>query len=141
MSYYKITIESNSIEGLKAIQSGFLSPQASTTDSSNVENLAPPPTQKDVEKLDAFPGGVQPPPTADEAGAGLDFSNEKAFYPPPPTGVDSAIMGIGLEEEIPPPQINDLNDQGGIESQPDEDFDPTQPPGSKGPIAARKSSK
>ena len=73
MAYYKITYESNTIEGLKAIQGSFLGHGASATDSTTFETTVPPPPprQQDEENPDAFSGVVQPPPTADEAGASL----------------------------------------------------------------------
>ena len=139
MSYYKITYESNSIEGLKAIQGSFLGHGASATGSTTFETPAPPPRQQDEQNLDAFSGVVQPPPTADEAGASLD---KNAFYPPPPKVAGSAIMGIGLEGEIPPPPPkNKLQGQKGNEAQPDEEFVPPPQSASKNPKAAKKGSK
>ena len=135
MAYYKITYESNTIEGLKAIQGSFPGHGASATDSTTFETTGPPPPrQQDEENPDAFSGVVQAPPTADEAGASLD---KNAFFPPPPNVADSAIMGIGLEGEIPPPP----KDQEGNEAQPDEGFVPPPQSASKNPKAAKKSSK
>jgi len=104
MSHYKITYESNTIEGLKAIQGSSAGPGASANDSTTFETqVPPPPAQQDGGNADAFLGIVQAPPTADKADASLDFSSENAFYPPPPKVADSAIMDIGLEGEIPSP--------------------------------------
>ena len=100
MSYYKITFESNTIEGLKAIQGSFPGKGASATDSTTIESQAPPPSQQ--ENLDASSGVVQAPPTADAAGANLDFSD-----PPPPKVADSAITDNGLEGDIPPPPTDE----------------------------------
>jgi hypothetical protein len=133
MSYYKITFESDTIEGLKAIQGRFLGHGASATDSTTFETTVPPPRQQDE---DAFSGVVPaPPPTADETGASLD---KNAFYPPPPKVTDSAI---GLEGEIPPPPNYELQDQQGNETQPDEGFVPPPKSASKSPKAAKKRSK
>ena len=135
MSYYKITYESNSIEGLKAIQGSFLGDGASATDSTTLETTVPPPRQQDEENLDASSGVVPAPPTADEAGASFD---KNSFYPPPPKVADSAIMDIGLEGEIPPPPKDELQDREGNEGQPDV---PPQQSASKTLKSAKKSSK
>ena len=104
MSYYKITYESNTIEGLKAIQNNIAGQRTGVTDSNTFETREPPPPPQQGEgSADAFSGIVQPPPSPNEADATPGFSGETAFYPPPPIASDSAIMGIGLEEEIPPP--------------------------------------
>ncbi len=104
MSYYKISCESNTIEGLKAIQSSFAGQASRVADSNNFDTqVPPPPPQQDEENASAFSGAVQPPPVANEADAGLDFSRDIAFYQPPPIGADSAITGVGSDREIPPP--------------------------------------
>lgn len=104
MSYYKITYESNSIEGLRTIQGSVAGQGADATGSITFEDqVSPPPPQQDEGNINAFSGIVQAPPTADEADASLDISGENAFYPPPPKVADLAIMDIGSEGEILPP--------------------------------------
>ena len=140
MAYYKIIYESNTIEGLKAIQGNFPGHGASATYSTSFETTEPPPPprQQDEKNLDASSDVVQPPPTANEAGASLD---KNAFFPPPPNVADSAIMGVGLEGEIPPPPKYKLQDQKGTKAQPDEGFVPPPQSGPKNPKAAKKRSK
>ena len=104
MSHYKITYDSNTIEGLKAIQGSFAGQGASGTDSSSFETQVPaPPPQQDEGNADAFSGIVQAPPPVNEADTGLDSSGGNAFYPPPAAVEDSAVMDFGLEAETPPP--------------------------------------
>jgi len=104
MSYYKITHESDTIEGLKAIQGSSFGHGASATNSSNPENSVPPPLPQDEKNADAFSSIVQaPPPTADSTGTGLDFSDENAIQSPPPTSADMATVNSDSEGEIPPP--------------------------------------
>jgi len=109
MSYYKITHESDTIEGLKSIQGSSFAHGASATNSTNPENSVPsPPLPQDEKNADAFSSIAQaPPPTADIAGTGLDFSDENAIQSPPPTSADMATTDIDLEGEIiPPPPTN-----------------------------------
>jgi hypothetical protein len=135
MSYYKITFESDTVEGLKAIQGGFLGNGTSATDSTTFETTVAPPRQQDGESPDLFSGDVQaPPPAANEAGARLD---KNAFYPPPPDMEGSPVTDIGLQGEIPPPPRGEEGD----EAQPNEVFTPPKQPTSKSPNAGKKSSK
>lgn len=123
MSYYKITYESNTIEGLKAIQGSLLGHEVSATDSNTFETRVPPPP---------------PPRVADSALMDIGLKGEIPL--PPPRVADSAIMDIGLEGEIPPPPKDELQDQEGNEAKPDEGFAPPQQSASKSPKAAKKSS-
>ena len=142
MSYYKIAYESDTIEGLKAIQGGSPGQGASATNSINSENsVPPPPLQQDEENADAFSGIVQAPPTSDEAGTSLDFSDENAIQSPPPTVADLATKDIGSEGEIQPPPNDELQNQEGNEPVPDKGLVLPQQSTFKSSKAAKKSSK
>ena len=123
MSYYKITFESDTIEGLKKLQGISPGNKSGSADSASSETPAPP-QSRNQENTDAFVGAVQaPPPTHDqqnadagavqapppagEAGAGFDASDEDSFSPPPPPMEDSAKTDNGPEAEVPkPPKHN-----------------------------------
>jgi hypothetical protein len=134
MSYYKITFESDTIEGLKAIQGGFLGHGKRDADSTTFDTTVPPPRQQDAESQNVFSGVVQAPPTANEAGASL---NKNAFDPPPPNVKGSATMDVGSQGEIPAPP---RGGEGG-EAQPNEALAPPKQPGSKSPNGGKKNSK
>src|SRR6187402_1980238 len=108
MPYYKLGYESDSIEGLKAIQDGVFGEKASYINSINSENVAPPPLQKNDENADVFSGIVQAPPSADIVGDNFDNMTQA----PPPSVAQFETNDAGKGGEIqPPPNILD-NPQG-----------------------------
>ncbi len=126
MSYYKVTYESNTIEGLKAIQGNFNGKGTSASDSSTFETtVSPPPHQQDEKDLNGVSNVMPAPPNANDSGTGFDNSDENAFFPPPKVA-DSATLDIGMEGEFPPPPQDEIEDQEGNEDQPDEGIDPPQ---------------
>src|SRR5690349_13528800 len=102
MSYYKITYESDTIEGLKAIQGSFSGSGAGATGATNAETPAPPPSLQDKESADATI--MEAPPLANDAGGGSDIQDGNSF-PPPPLQEDPGIKENGSEGEIPPPSL------------------------------------
>lgn len=109
MTYYKITYESNTIDGLKALQGSFLGQGASKTDSSTIETtVSPPPLHQDGENVNASSGEVQAPPVSENSEA---TSDKNEFYPPPSLTGDSAKMDMDLEGDIPPPPMGELKNQ------------------------------
>jgi hypothetical protein len=108
MSYFKITYESDTIEGLKAIQSNIVGDSANARDSTNSDTKVAPPPLQDTGNLDAFSGAVQAPPLSSIDSSGLDMNAS-----PPPMIAVSGIAGIGLDGETPPPPMNTLQNQEG----------------------------
>lgn len=141
MSYYKITYESNTIEGLKALQGSFLGQSASTADSTNLETPAPPPPQLDQDKADTFSVVMQAPPAPPERDAGLPMRDEVAAPPPPPTGSDSATADSGLRGEVSPPPNNQLLAQEDDGAKPNEGVVPPPKSESKSLKSSKKASK
>lgn len=111
MSYYKITYESNTVEGLKAIQNSYVGLGTSASGSTSEDLVTPPPFQPDEENADAFSGIVQAPPATNEDDINLDFSDENAIQSPPPTGTDLATTHNSLGDEIQPPPEEKLSKQ------------------------------
>lgn len=140
MTYYKITYESNTIEGLKAIQGNSNQQEASATDANTSDATVQPPPQQNEQNPDAFSGSVPAPPIADGADDNLEGD---AFSPPPISAADSAAMNIGSDEEIPPPPPNgstqDKNEDSG--EQPGDGFSPPPATTSKSQKPGRKDSK
>lgn len=106
MAYYKITYESNSLKGLKAIQASFADHGANATDLTASTSRMSPPPQPDKALGATLSDVVPAPPPA--ANAGLGLSDETAFYPPPPAGADPTTKNSGLEGQVPPPPIDEL---------------------------------
>ena len=106
MSYYKVTFESDSIEGLKAIPGSFSGSGKVATTSSTSETPVLPPPQQANENADAFSDVVQAPPVAGGAGTGLGSSDADAIDPPPLQVADSASKNSGGGSEFPPPLKN-----------------------------------
>lgn len=87
MSYYKITYESNTIEGLKAIQGSLLGHEVSATDSNTFETRVPPPPPPRVADsaiMDIGLEGEIPPPPKDELQdqEGNEAKPDEGFAPP-----------------------------------------------------------
>lgn len=101
MSYYKITYESDSIEGLRALQGGSSSKgdrAANTKDSEN-SSPAPPPLQTDSENADAFSAAMPPPPTNSDANRSAD---EGTMQDPPPLTANPGAMDVDADMPLPP---------------------------------------
>ena len=111
MSYYKITYESDTIEGLKAIQGDVSDKAASAGNSATFETQVPPPQSQDELNSDIFSGVVSAPPTGNENDVGQDFSDENASSPPPPLSSDSGASATGLDGGIQPPPASESGDQ------------------------------
>jgi hypothetical protein len=108
MSYYKITYESDTIEGLRAIQGDASDKGASAGNAATFETQVPPPLPEEEANSDVFSGAVSAPPNGNEAGLGLDFSDE---FSPPPQTTDSGISATGLDDAVPPPPTGESGDQ------------------------------
>lgn len=128
MSYFKITYESNTVEGLKAIQSNLIGDGANARDSTNSDTKVAPPPLQDTGNIDASSGVVQAPPNSNIDSVGLDMNAS-----PPPMMADSAINGIGMDGEIPPPPMTILQNMEGVEilSPPQQASEESQKPPSK----------
>lgn len=106
MAYFRITYESDTIEGLKSIQGNSSGQGSSAGHSTNSENTVAPPPQQDEQNSDAFSGSVPAPPAA-IADANLDTN---AFTPPPASGAEPTSMDTGMDEPAPPPPPDDGSD-------------------------------
>jgi hypothetical protein len=105
MSYFKIAYESDTIDGLGAIQGGATGKGMSATSSTSSDSMvAPPPIQQEDGRSDAFSGLMQPPPVMDGASTGSGYADDRAKQSPPPTMSD---MASSLDSEAgmaePPP--------------------------------------
>ncbi|MCE7066997.1 hypothetical protein [Dyadobacter sp. CY326] len=101
MSYYKITYESNTIEGLKAIQ-GDVGQGGNSFNSTGSESSVPPPLQAG-QNSDIFSSGLQAPPALNDGSGNLDISNGNTDNPLPPPIADSVSNSVNSEGAIPPP--------------------------------------
>lgn len=139
MTYYKITFESNTLEGLNAIQGKLQGQGTSVADTISTDIVAPPPSMQDEQSQDAFSGGVPAPPAA----GGMDSNLESdVFFQPPPSVGDATAMNAGTDEEIAPPPTNGLASQEEDHEAPSgKGFAPPPQTAAKGPKPASKGSK
>ena len=110
MSYYKITYESDTIEGLKAIQGGMSSQGTDASNSAAFETQVLPPPPQDEGNTDTVAGMVPAPPVGANMDAGLDFTDEDTSSQPPPLPTDAA-MDSGSDDEIQPPPSGESGSQ------------------------------
>lgn len=139
MPYFKITYESDTVEGLRTIQGNAGENGAVTADASFDASIQPPP-QPDEQNLDAFSGNIPAPPDAVEANA---YSDANAFSPPPPGLADSSSINMSADEETPPPPLGDNannSEEEGGEPQ-GGGFSPPPLSPSKNPKSGKKDSK
>lgn len=127
MSYYKITYESDTIDGLKAIQ-GNSAGRSANAGSNSIEDSAPPPPQAN-QNASAFSDNVEAPPLSN-AGGMMGFLDENASVPPPPQAASSAMTSANPGDETPPPPTNET--QAG-EALSKEGIAPPEPPMPKNP--------
>ena len=135
MSYYKITYESDTMDGLKAIQ-GNSAGRSANAGSNSIEDSAPPPPQTN-QNASAFSGNVETPPFSNYAGGIMGFSDDNTSVPPPPQTASSAMGSANLEDETPPPPANEsqANEAQANEPRSKEGIAPPQPPMPKNPKA------
>jgi hypothetical protein len=136
MSYYKITYESDSLEGLTALQSGFSDRGVSTKDSANAENPGPPPIQQE-ENTDALSGMMAAPPTATEMSTSLSFLSEDTVDAPPSADVASTNVEEG--GVVPPPPMEGSQDIEFDQSSPTQENPPLATPSKSARVRARNS--
>jgi len=139
MPYFKITYESDTVEGLKTIQGNAGGNGAVSADANFDASIQPPP-QLDDQNLDAFSGNIPAPPDVAEADT---YSDANAFSQPPPGLADSSAINMSDDEQTPPPPMGDSsndNDDDSGETQ-GEGFTPPPSTPSKNLKSGKKDSK
>ena len=138
MSYYKVTYESNTVEGLTAIQRNVPGQKGSAADSAASASTIPPPPPQAELSSDGFSDNVQAPPLAVDGGTGMDAN---AFVSPPPNTAESVSADVGGNEQVPPPPNNMARDRENDGGESGNGFVPPPDSASPGPKSAKKGSK
>lgn len=122
MSYYKITYESDTLEGLKAIQGGTSGTGTDAGNSAAFETQVLPPPPQDEGNTDTVASMVPAPPVGANIDAGLDFTDEDGSSQPPPLPTGSVMQSDSDEQIQPPP-----SGESGVQNENDGPAPPSQP--------------
>lgn len=124
MSYYKITYESDTLDGLKAMQGNSVNQGVAGSDSAGLDTPAPP-TQPGTEGADIASDAAPTPPLADS----MDLAAEGSSLSPPPETANSFTADVGGEVQPPPLE--------GSASNGNDSPSPPEQAGGKGPKSAK----